>query len=62
MIASTSRVQRIEVEGLERCGVIEVGPHRIGHRRVLAQNLQVELIGPPVTVAGAFGRVVADAG
>src|SRR6185369_10836919 len=46
-----------EVESLELRGVVEVGAHRVGYRRVLLQNLQVELVRPPGSVPGALGRV-----
>ncbi len=41
-------LQRVEVEGRELSRVVEVPVHRIGARRVLVENLKVQLIGPPV--------------
>jgi len=52
----------VEVQALEGLGVVEVGAHRVGQRRVLVQRPQVQLLGPPVAVAagrfgaGAFGE------
>ncbi len=43
-------LQRVEVEGLELFCVVEVLAHRIGPGRVLVENLQVQLIRPPVLV------------
>src|SRR5690606_23309334 len=43
-------LQRLDVEGLELLGVVEVLAHRVGPGRVLVEDLQVHLIGPPVTV------------
>ena len=44
----------IQVESLELLGVIEGLAHGIGELRVLVQNLQVQLIGPPVSRSLAF--------
>ena len=49
-------LQRVEVEGLELFCVVEVLAHRIGPGRVLVENLQVQLIRPPVLVLD-LGRV-----
>ena len=43
-------LQRVEVEGLELRRVVEVLTHRIGPGRVLVENLQVQLIRPPVSI------------
>ncbi len=43
-------LQGIEVELLELLGVVELLAHRIGQGRVLVENLQVQLIRPPVIV------------
>ena len=43
-------LQRVEVEGLELFGVVEVLFHRIGQVRVLVEHRQVQLIRPPVLV------------
>ena len=40
----------IEVEGLEFLGVVERLAHRIGQGGVLVENLNVQLVRPPVTV------------
>ena len=40
----------IEVDGLELFCVVEIGAHRAGPDRVLAEYLQVQLIRPPVLV------------
>ena len=40
----------IQVEALESFGVVEVSPHGIGLLGVLVQDLQVQLIGPPVCI------------
>ena len=41
----------VEVQRLEGLGVIEVGSHGAGLRTVLVEDGDVELLGPPVTVA-----------
>ncbi len=43
-------LQRFEVELLELFGVLEGLAHRIGQGRVLAENLEVQLVRPPVAV------------
>jgi hypothetical protein len=43
----------VEVEGRERLRVIELLPQRIGLGGVVVQDLQVELVGPPVAVTPA---------
>ncbi len=43
-------LQGIQVQGLELLRVVEVGTHRVGERRVLLKDLQVQLMGPPVAV------------
>src|SRR5208283_1654258 len=43
-------LQRFEVELLELFGVVEILAHRIGLGRVLAENLEVQLVRPPVAV------------
>ena len=50
-------LQRVEVEGLELLCVVEVLAHRIGHGRVLVEDLQVQLIRPPVLVRPGPGRL-----
>ena len=45
--------ERVEVELLERLGVVEVRAQRVGP----VQHLQVELVGPPVLVSPAVARV-----
>ncbi len=54
----------LDVEGRERVGVPEVLAHRVGPRRVLVEDLQVELVRPPVLVrvrpARLRGRRVDD--
>ena len=50
-------LDRSEVELLEFFGVIEIGSQRVGCWGVLVQNVQVELIGPPIAVGcAAVGR------
>jgi hypothetical protein len=50
-----------QVEAEERLAVIEIRVHRIGLRRVLAQDAEVDALGPPVAVgldcAGDGGAV-----
>ena len=41
----------IQIEALEFFGVIELFAHRIGQRRVLMQDVQIQLIRPPVCIA-----------
>ena len=47
-------LQRINVKGLDRLSVVEILAHRIGRGRILAENLQVQLIRPPVLVGSHF--------
>lgn len=42
-----------QVQALEGLRIVEVRVHRIGLGRVLVQDLQVQLVGPPVTVGYA---------
>jgi len=44
---------RGEIEGLELLGVIEVVAHRVGLGRTLMEDVQVQLVGPPVLVGRA---------
>ena len=46
-------LDRFQVEALELFGIVEVLTHRVGLGRVSAQDLQVQLVGPPVAVRGA---------
>ena len=43
-------LQRLDVEAGELRGVVERPAHRVGPRRVLAQDLEVQLVRPPVLV------------
>ncbi|MOA11789.1 hypothetical protein D3C78_1317450 [compost metagenome] len=52
----------IQVEALELRGVIEALTHRTGERRVLVQDLEVQLVGPPICARpGPSRRVFARA-
>ena len=42
--------QGVEVEAVELLGVVEVGAHRVGLRMVLAEDSQVQAVGPPMLV------------
>ncbi len=46
-----------EVQALERRGVVEVPAEGVGHGGVLGQDLQVEPLRPPLTVATTLRRV-----
>jgi hypothetical protein len=48
----------IQVEALELLGVIEALAHGIGQLRVLVQDLQIQLIGPPICVRSGSSRCV----
>ena len=48
----------LEVEALEFLSVIEGLAHGIGQLRVLVQDLQIQLIGPPVCVGWGSSRCV----
>ena len=50
-------LQRGEVELLEFLGVVELLAHRVGLRRVLVQDLEVQPVGPPVAVRLGAGMV-----
>ena len=41
----------IQIKGLERLRVIELFTHRIGQGGVLTENVQFQLIWPPVTIS-----------
>ena len=43
-------LQRCQIELLERLGVIEARIHRVGFGGLLAQDPQVQLIGPPIII------------
>ena len=49
-------LELINIDGRHGRGVIEVGVHRIVLGRVLHQQLQVDLVGPPIAVAAPFDR------
>ena len=51
IVLDSSQIKRVEC-----CRIVEVGVHGIRQRGMLAQNAQLELIGPPITVAGAAAR------
>ena len=40
----------IQVQALELLGVVEILAHGVGLRRMLIENLKVQLVGPPVTI------------
>ncbi len=52
-------LERREVEALERFGVVKAFVHGVGQGRVLVQDLQIQLVRPPVAVrcAAAGGMV-----
>src|SRR6202008_1912227 len=41
---------RLEIESLELLGVVEFRTHRVREGRVLMQDFQVELVGPPIGI------------
>jgi hypothetical protein len=47
----------VEIQLLELFGVVERLAQRIGKAGILVQNLDVELVGPPVAVRSAARRV-----
>src|SRR5262245_47548621 len=51
----------LQVEGLEFFGVVERLAHRVGEGGVLVENLNVELVRPPVTVRLVHDRALARA-
>ena len=51
---------RVQVEGLELLRVVERLAERVGLARVLVEDVQVELVGPPVAVHPGQARRVAD--
>ena len=53
-------LQRLIVKALELLRVIEVLAHRIGLRGVLVQDIQVQLVRPPVTVCSGFAAAVME--
>lgn len=46
-------LQRLVIEALEGRGIVELAAQRVGDGRVLAQDAELEGVGPPVAVAGA---------
>ena len=53
-------LHRGEVELAEGLGVVEVGAQRVGRNGVLVKNLQVNLVGPPVTVGTATNGLLPE--
>ena len=47
------RLERLEIELLEGLGVDELGPQRIRQGRIAVEELQVDLLGPPIPVRSA---------
>ena len=43
-------LQGLQVEFLELIGVVELPAHRVTHRRMLMENIEVQLVRPPVLV------------
>ena len=43
-------LQRRKIELLERFGIAEAGIHRVGFGGLLAQDAQIQLIGPPIII------------
>ena len=41
---------------------MEIRPHGVGDDRVLAQDVEVQLVGPPVAIARTRGRMVGRPG
>ena len=52
----------VEIEGLELFGVVERLAHRIARRVIRVEDVQVQLIRPPVAVRPAAGASVAENG
>ena len=50
----------IQIEALELFRVIEFLVHGIGQGRVLVQDVQAKLIGPPVGIRIGFASAVSD--
>ena len=55
-----SCLQRVEVEALELLRVVEVLAHRVRQRGVLVEDLQVQLVRPPLLAGPALRQVRAD--
>ena len=53
-------LDRSQVEGLEFRSVIEVLAHGVGHAGMHAEDAEVELVGPPIGVAGAAAGTVIE--
>ncbi len=51
---------RFHVKALEFLGIVETLAHRVGERGMLMQDLQIQLLGPPVTVGGAAASSVVE--
>lgn len=51
---------RFDVKALEFLGIVETLAHRVGERGMLMQDLQIKLLGPPVTVGGAAAGSVVE--
>ena len=49
-------LQSVQVERFEGFRVVEAGAHRIGLGRILVEDLEVELVGPPVAVGPSAGH------
>ena len=48
----------VELDALECLGVVERLAHGAGQLRVLAQDIQVQSVGPPICVRGSPGHAV----
>lgn len=46
-------LEAVIVDAFEGCGVVEVLVHRVRDGGVLAEDVELELVGPPVEVPGA---------
>ena len=48
--------QRLIVERLEGLGIVKVGPHRVWRNAALSQNIELQLVRPPVAIGTAKQR------
>ncbi len=58
MTASEILLHRLQIEALELFGVVEFRIHRIGLGRVLMEEVDAQLVRPPVPVGPAAGCVI----
>ncbi len=55
-------LQRLDIEGGDLCGVVEVVVHRVGLWRMPMEHVEIELVGPPVAIRSGPRRPLRGGG